>query len=982
MSDCIGAGFAAVCLLHNLGASMGSCRGDASARTVTARALRHGPALVAALLVCVPGALSRASQDADDDRLDRDYAEELPRIAPLSTTQALERFSLAPGFSIELAAREPRVVDPVSMAFDAEGALFVVEMRGYSEQRDAAAGRIRRLVDGDGDGTFEKSTVFAEGLRWPTAIACYDGGVFVGAAPDILFLADTDRDGRADRREVVFTGFGIGNVQGLLNSFRWGLDCRIHGVTSSSGASVLPAADPRAKPLRLRGRDFSFDPRTRSIRAESGGGQHGACFDDEGRRFVCSNSDHAQQILFADADVARNPFLRAPSARISIAADGPQADVFRTSPVEPWRLVRTRLRVKGLIPGPVERGGLSSGYFTSATGITVYRGDAWPATFSGALFVGDVGGNLLHRKELVADGLVFSARRAEEQSEFLTSSDPWFRPVQCANGPDGNLYVADMYREVIEHPDSLAPLIKRHLDLTSGDDRGRIWRIVHTDGARRRVPRLAGAPSEQLVGLLAHPNAWHRETAARLLFERADPDVSPALERQVRTAADHRGRVHALHLLARLDGLTPALLLDALADADGRVRAQAVRLAAPLAARSPSLRDHLLGMTADADLRTRYGLAFTLGELTDPARLAALAALVRSDGTDRWMRLAVASSVAEGAGILLDLLDEGDDDAHAPMLAELSRIRLAAGRGPSSPADLAALLATARERAADPHLAPRSRCDAIGILSLGGSAEALETLGPLVDPRQPLQVQLASIETLARLGGAAAGEVLVDAVPTAGPTTRLECLAALLSRPEWVNALLDALAAGTVRAEWLDAGHARSLRSHDSAAVRERAAKLLARAPSADRSRVLALRQPALDLAGDGKRGGQVFVEKCATCHRHRGQGVDVGPQLSTALHRGAQAILADVIDPNREVDPRYQDYLLRLTDGRSLTGIITAESAVAITLVRSGGATQTILRRDIDQIHPSGLSLMPEGLEADLDDQALADLMAYLLEE
>ena len=163
---------------------------------------------------------------------------------------------------------------------------------------------------------------------------------------------------------------------------------------------------------------------------------------------------------------------------MSIAADGPQAEVFRTSPVEPWRIVRTRLRVAGAVPGPIEGGGRAAGYFTGATGATIYRGDAWPAEYRGQAFIGDVGSNIVHRKTLSADGVLLVANRADEGSEFVASTDIWFRPAQFANAPDGTLYIIDVYREVIEHPASLPPVIKKHLDLTSGRDRGRIYRIV------------------------------------------------------------------------------------------------------------------------------------------------------------------------------------------------------------------------------------------------------------------------------------------------------------------------------------------------------------------------------------------------------------------------------------------------------------------------------------------------------------------------
>ena len=222
----------------------------------------------------------------------------------------------------------------MAMAFDESGRLYVAEMRDYSEQDKDRLGRVRLLEDTDGDGRFDKATIFAEDLSWPTAITCYDGGVFVGAAPDIYYLKDTDGDRKADVRKLVYTGFRRNNVQGLLNSFQWGLDNRIHGAASTSGGTDHAARRSLTfKPVSVSGRDFSFDPRTLELRPESGGAQHGMTFDDWGRKFVCSNSDHIQLVMFEDRYLARNPYVSAPGARVSIAADGPQAEVFRTSPV-------------------------------------------------------------------------------------------------------------------------------------------------------------------------------------------------------------------------------------------------------------------------------------------------------------------------------------------------------------------------------------------------------------------------------------------------------------------------------------------------------------------------------------------------------------------------------------------------------------------------------------------------------------------------
>jgi putative membrane-bound dehydrogenase-like protein len=411
------------------------------------------------------------------DAEDRNFADELPRTPSRSPEAGLKSIETVADYRVDLIAAEPLVTDPVAMSFDADGRLYVVEMRDYSEQDQERLGRVRLLEDVDDDGVFDKATVFADELSWPTAIIAFDGGVFVGAPPLMLWLKDTNGDLRADERRVVYEGFSRSNVQGLMHSLRWGLDNRIHGATGTAGGRIVRPDVEGMETVDLRGRDFSFDPRSLDIRAETGGAQHGMCFDDWGRKFCCSNSDHLQFVMYDQRYAARFPEVNAPRSRRSIAADGPQAAVFRRSPIEPWRIVRTRLRVAGDVPGPVEGGGKPAGYFTGATGATIYRGDAMPSEL-GRAFIGDVGSNLVHRKEISFENLEPVGRRIDQASEFLTSDDIWFRPVQFANAPDGGLHVLDMSRETIEHPKSLPEMIKKHLDLTSGRDQGRLYRVV------------------------------------------------------------------------------------------------------------------------------------------------------------------------------------------------------------------------------------------------------------------------------------------------------------------------------------------------------------------------------------------------------------------------------------------------------------------------------------------------------------------------
>src|SRR5438105_1230481 len=233
------------------------------------------------LLVASPQIASGQPKDS----LDRNYAAELPRIPPTEPSAALKTFQIAPGFRIEQVAAEPLVADPVAVAFDENARLYVIEMRGYSENRDEKLSRVRLLEDTNGDGVYDKSTVFVDGLLWPTAIFCWNGGVLVVDAPDIFFFKDVNGDGKADEQRKLYTGLGCGNVQGLANSFQWGLDNRIYLAISGSGAELKRMGDEQARPLSLRGRDIAIDPRTWDVVPVSGGAQHGLSFDDWGNRF-------------------------------------------------------------------------------------------------------------------------------------------------------------------------------------------------------------------------------------------------------------------------------------------------------------------------------------------------------------------------------------------------------------------------------------------------------------------------------------------------------------------------------------------------------------------------------------------------------------------------------------------------------------------------------------------------------------------------
>ncbi|MCA9042099.1 MAG: HEAT repeat domain-containing protein, partial [Planctomycetaceae bacterium] len=606
------------------------------------------------------------------DETTETLSEALPHIDPLEPDEAVESFELLHGFRMELLAAEPLVYDPVAMAYDENGLAYVVEMSDYpytgpehdvawQDQTSLPIGRVRILEDTDGDGKFDKSDIFADKLSWPTGLAFWKGGIFVGATPDLWYLKDTDGDRKADVREKVFTGFRKYNVQAVMNNLQWGLDHKIYAAGGSNGGSIVPGNDPDAKPIQFRRNDFCIDPTNHAFEVLTGGARFGNTFDDFGNRFICNIRNPAQHIVLDQRYLARNPALPVNQAINDAAIAGDAIQVYRISPPEPWRVINAQRLASDQTKKSPRSEMAATGYVTSSSGITIYRGAAYPPEYYGNAFIAEVAGNLVMRYRLTADGPTFIAERAQENVEFLASRDNWFRPVNFVNAPDGTLHVLDMYRETIEHPWSIPDDIKAHLDLESGRDRGRIYRLAppsYPEGHPiNRKPNLGNASIEKLVAELENPNCWWRETAHRLIYERQDESAVKPLLNLLENSQNPVARVHALWSLKGLGRLHPHILIKALQDESPRVREQAVRLSEEVHTETEAgkesdvvVLDYVLKLVEDSDPRVRFQVALTLGESGGALQSAqvqeALVQLAQSDAQNPWTRTAILSSAA------------------------------------------------------------------------------------------------------------------------------------------------------------------------------------------------------------------------------------------------------------------------------------------------------------------------------------------------
>ena len=559
-------------------------------------------------------------------------------IAPIYTPEEeLATFQIVSGLSIELVAAEPMVQEPVAMTFDEAGRLWVVEMRGFmpnvdGEGEDEPTGRVVVLEDIDNDGEMDRRTVFMDELVMPRAIAIVDGGVLVAEEQPLWYVEDLDGDLKADNKTLVDENYGAGGLPEHAPNGLWrGIDNWLYNAKSH---------------FRYRQTDVGWEKDSTVFR-----GQWGISHDDAGRLFYNYNWSQLHADLVPADELIHNP-NHTPTSGID---HGLTTDM-RIFPARPTPAVN-----RGYTPGSLdEEGRLLE--FTAASAPLVYRGRALPEEFLGNVFVCEPAGNLIKRNIVEEDGPLLTSQFAYPDSEFLASTDERFRPVNLATGPDGALYIADMYRGIIQHGEYMTPYLREQIierGLDQGIHYGRIWRVVPENWTQPARSNLVDATTEQLIHALSHSDGWVRDTAQRLLVQKGDREALSLLHDVVKNGDSELSRLHALWALDGLEDANAPVLFTALHDSSDVVRATAMRLLSPIALNDVSVRQKLgeeLGRRwRDEPIDVSIYIAFAARVLDREIAVPLLASLIDAYSEGAIMRDAVMSSLA---GRELAVLDE------------------------------------------------------------------------------------------------------------------------------------------------------------------------------------------------------------------------------------------------------------------------------------------------------------------------------------
>jgi putative membrane-bound dehydrogenase-like protein len=832
----------------------------------------------------------------------------------LSPEESMKRIQLDGPYEVQLVAAEPLVLDPVEATWDEKGRMFVADMRDYPlgppNPGDPWLSRIQLLTDDDGDGRMDKAVTFADHMDNVQGLLPYDGGLIATTRSQILFLKDTDSDNKADLIKPLIRGFNPKHSQLQVSAPRWGPDGCVHFNNGLDAREIYPADAP-TKVVGIPGSNFKWNPKTGELTPTGGKGQYGGAFDDYGHHFYCSNRNPLMFTVMPYDAMLRNPHAGITQVHEDIATPGAETRVY------PLQITHTTADAH-------------AGTNTACSGLGVYRGHLMPE-LKNNVFVPDPTGQLVTRYKIEPNGASLKATRVGDRTEFFRSSDEWSRPVNFTTGPDGAIYICDIYRRWIDHARFFPEEFVKTHDMRQGENHGRIWRVVPKGTKSGSVvstdQKAAGTAAPQFYDLRSESEA--RRQFFKIIREH---DADGILDVQ-----DAILRASAIASFPEDPWMARAALSSSI-DSAGHVLAFALADERFTKTYSTTRNDTIRSFAAASVARNHA-----------PDLEKALSTLQIAPGELLWWKPALLQGLAK--------LPKGHEDAVQ---------------------EIAALQSKIDDIVADPKAPLDQRLAVLPLLASRKWAAVEPVMKNLLTSNQPTELTTAAVALLKKFSATSTSPLIYDLLPKAGPALKRDLVTILTANATTALELFKRMDKGEFPPAWVDV-EKRWAYQRGKGEMAELAKKLFGEA-NTDRAKVVTSYLDAAKKPGDAKKGQQLFATICITCHKHGQLGADVGPPLSDVKVKPPEALLSDILDPNRMFEARWSAYTIETKDGRTLAGLIQSETADALVLAMPGGAKETLSRSAIKDMKSLDRTLMPDGLESAISKEQMSDLIAFLL--
>ncbi len=952
------------------------------------------------------------------------------KFAGLPPEKSAAEMTVPENFRVTLFAGEPDVAQPVAFCIDDRGRLWVAEAYSYPVKQPEGQGKDRIVIfeDTDGDGKFDKRTVFMEGLNLVSGLEVGFGGVWIGAAPQLLFVPFNERENKpSGPAQILLDGWGLDDTHEVLNTFTWGPDGWLygcHGVFTHSRVGKPGTPDEQRVPINAG--IWRYHPTRHAFEVFAHGTSNpwGLDFDDRGQ-------------LFCEACVIPHCYHIIQGGRYQRQA----GDHFNIYTYDDIKTIADHLHYVGANPhgGNDRSDGAGGGH--AHCGTMIYLGGAWPAEYRDQIFMGNIHGHRINMDILKPKG---SGYVASHGADFLLANDAWARFINLQYGPDGNVFLIDWYDKQACH---------------TGDpqvwDRsnGRIYKISY----RGSKPAPAGATqldlknlsNKELVELTLNPNEWYVRHARRLLQERgADSDTRKALETIALGAQDEARRLRGLWALHVVGGLSPELVQKGLQDRAPYIRAWTIQLALENGKPTPAVLRKMTEMaSADESPVVRRYLASALQRLPVESRWQVLEGLVAhaEDGADpnlpllywyaaeplaqidptKALDLAVRAKSAplrefmprrigsigapETIELLVERLGGADDPAmqhtyirglvdglkgkkQVAMPTGWSKVfdKLISGGDAKLRGEVMNLAVTfgdpaafaeLRRHVADAHSDSTGRQNALAALLAAGDKELAPVLQRLVIDQA---MRGTALRGLAAYDESKTPAVILDAFSTFSAAEKRDALSTLAARPAYARAVLDAVERKQLAASDVPVDIVRQMRNLKDTALDERLGEVwgMVRSTPTDRLKQIADLKAEFNspsgIKPDVELGRAVFSKTCQQCHTLFGIGGKVGPDITGSNRANLDYLLENIVDPSAVIPKEYAASIIGLKDGRVLTGIVRSETPAAFAVVLPN-ETLTISKEDVDFRKVSKVSMMPEGILQPLKKNEIRGLLAYL---